>query len=113
MHLIGQWIRDIYEGVVFVYGGILLLIYSLLAIFSFIAIQRYLRRERCSDYHDLLKSPLAPGISVIAPAFNEGLSIIMNVQSLMTLNYPNFEVLLINDGSTDNSMEQLTREFEL
>lgn len=110
---IGQWLINFYESSVFAYGAILLLIYTMLAIFSFISIRKYLRRESCSDYHDLLKSALSPGISVIAPAFNEGLSIIMNVQSLLTLNYPIFEVLLINDGSTDNSMEQLIKVFEL
>ena len=113
MHDLGQWMIHLYEGSVFIYGAILLLIYTLLAVFSFIAIRRHLRKEACTDYHDLLKSPLAPGISVLAPAFNEGLSIIMNVQSLLTLNYPDFEVVLINDGSTDNSMEQLINEFEL
>lgn len=113
MHTIARWISSFYEGSVFIYGAVLLFVYTLLAIFSFIAIRRFLHKEAFTDYIDLLRSPLAPPISIIAPAYNEGLSIIMNVQSLLTLNYPNFEIVLINDGSTDNSMEQLIREFEL
>ncbi|PSK93182.1 glycosyltransferase family 2 protein [Taibaiella chishuiensis] len=110
---IGHWITTFYESTVFVYGTVLLVIYALLGLFSYLAIRNFLRKETYTNYFDLLTSPLSPGISVLAPAYNEGLSIIMNVQSLLTLNYPTFEIVLINDGSTDNSMEQLISQFEL
>lgn len=110
---IGQWITTFYENTVFFYGTVLLIIYALLGLFSFLAIRNFLRKETYTNYFHLLTSPLSPGISVIAPAYNEGLSIVMNVQSLLTLNYPTFEIVLINDGSTDNSMEQLISQFEL
>lgn len=110
---IGHWITTFYESTVFIYGTVLLVIYALLGLFSFLAIRNFLRKETYTNYFHLLTSPLSPGISVIAPAYNEGLSIIMNVQSLLTLNYPTFEIVLINDGSTDNSMEQLISQFEL
>ncbi|KAA5532179.1 glycosyltransferase family 2 protein [Taibaiella lutea] len=113
MHSILQWIAAFYESTVFVYGSVLLVIYALLALLSYMAIRVFLQKETYTDYSDLLSSDLAPGISVLAPAYNEGLSIIMNVQSLLTLNYPVFEIILVNDGSTDNSMEQLIKEFEL
>lgn len=110
---IAIWIGNFYESVIFVYGTVLLLIYALLAICSFLAIRNHLRTESYTNYTNLLTSRLAPGISVLAPAYNEGLSIIMNARSLLTLNYPVFEIILINDGSTDNSMEQLITEFQL
>ncbi len=110
---IGHWITSFYESTVFIYGTVLLIIYALLGLFSYLAIRNFLRKETYTNYFDLLTSPLSPGISVLAPAYNEGLSIIMNVQSLLTLNYPTFEIVLINDGSTDNSMEQLISQFEL
>ncbi len=110
---IGHWITSFYESTVFIYGTVLLIIYALLGLFSYLAIRNFLRKETYTNYFDLLTSPLSPGISVLAPAYNECLSIIMNVQSLLTLNYPTFEIVLINDGSTDNSMEQLISQFEL
>lgn len=113
MERVLQWIIHFYESTVFSYGTILMLIYALLGIFSFLAIRSFLKKESYTNYSNLLTSPLAPGISVLAPAFNEGLSIIMNVRSLLTLNYPVFEIILINDGSTDDSMEQMIREFDL
>lgn len=113
MHTVAQWIASFYESTVFVYGTVLLVIYALLAFMSYMAISKFLKKETYTNYHNLLNSELAPGLSVLAPAYNEGLSIIMNVQSLLTLNYPLFEIILINDGSTDDSMEQLIKEFEL
>ena len=53
-----------------------------------------------------LLSPLSPKISIIAPAFNESKTIIDNVRTLLSLYYNNFEVILVNDGSTDNTFEK-------
>jgi cellulose synthase/poly-beta-1,6-N-acetylglucosamine synthase-like glycosyltransferase len=113
MHTIAHWFTTFYESTVFIYGSVLLVIYAILALMSYLAIRIFLKKETYTNYSHLLDSELAPGITVLAPAYNEGLSIIMNVQSLLTLNYPLFEIVLINDGSTDNSMEQLIKEFEL
>ena len=52
-------------------------------------------------------------ISILVPAFNESTSIILSIYSLLKLNYPNFEIIIINDGSTDNTLEILIKEFDL
>ncbi|GEP90582.1 Glycosyltransferase, catalytic subunit of cellulose synthase and poly-beta-1,6-N-acetylglucosamine synthase [Chitinophaga terrae (ex Kim and Jung 2007)] len=102
-----------FESGIFVYGTTLLITYALLATFSIIAVRAYARKEQSYQADPLLSSPLAPGITVLAPAYNEGLTIIYNVRSLMTLVYPKYEIIVINDGSTDNSLEQLIEAFEL
>ena len=102
-----------FEKTVFIYGLMLLIIYAILAILSFANIRLFLRKESYTDYKIILGSPLAPGISVIAPAFNEGLTIISNVRSLLTFNYPKYEVIIINDGSTDDTLEKVIKEFSL
>ena len=111
----GFWdsVAHFYESTVFIYGTTLLILYALLAVLSFLAIRAYTRKNGFVRYENMLGSPLTPGISVLAPAYNEGLSIISNVRSLLTLNYPKFEIVLINDGSTDNSLVQLIEEFEM
>ncbi|MBA3827467.1 MAG: glycosyltransferase [Taibaiella sp.] len=102
-----------YEGLVFVYGISLLFVYAMLAILSLMGIRKYLRKDTYVDYNIIIESVLSPGISIIAPAFNEGVNIIANVRSLLTLYYPKFEVIIINDGSTDDTLDKLTAEFEL
>jgi cellulose synthase/poly-beta-1,6-N-acetylglucosamine synthase-like glycosyltransferase len=108
-----ELVGEFYEGTVFVYGTTLLLIYALLAILSLTAVRRFNKLDGHIDYTLLLNSQHTPGISVIAPAFNEALTIIENVHSLLNLNYPNYEVIIVNDGSTDDSLEKMIAEFDL
>lgn len=58
-------------------------------------------------------SEQAPAISVLAPAFNEQLTIVESVRSLLALQYPDFEVIVINDGSKDDTLTTLIDEFGL
>jgi cellulose synthase/poly-beta-1,6-N-acetylglucosamine synthase-like glycosyltransferase len=56
---------------------------------------------------------LEPGISIIVPAYNEALTIAAAVRSMLQLDYPDFEIIVVNDGSKDNTLEVLVREFGL
>ncbi|WP_324260447.1 glycosyltransferase [Altererythrobacter sp. H2] len=58
-------------------------------------------------------SEQAPAISVLAPAFNEELTIVESTRSLLALQYPDFEVIVINDGSKDGTLARLIAEFGL
>ncbi len=58
--------------------------------------------------HDLL-----PSISIIAPAYNEELSIIESITSLLNLKYPKYEVIVVNDGSKDHTIDVLIEHFKL
>jgi poly-beta-1,6-N-acetyl-D-glucosamine synthase len=93
---------------IFIFGS-----YATLAFFSGFAMLRYMRKNSFVDYKVLLSSPLAPSISVIAPAFNEGKTIVDNIRSLLSLHYNDFEVIIINDGSTDDSMEKVIKAYDL
>lgn len=106
-------VQDILQGIIFVYGITLLAIYALLALLSLRGVRRFKAESDFVDYENAFHSSILPGISVIAPAFNEGVTIIMNVRSLLTLNYPEFEVIIVNDGSTDDTLEKLINEFEM
>ncbi|RWW91809.1 glycosyltransferase family 2 protein [Flavobacterium cerinum] len=102
-----------FEYFVFIYASCLIFFYMVLAVFSIIKIIKYKTYNSKLDEQFLMDSPLTPGISVIAPAYNEEKSIIINVRSLLTLNYPLFEVIIVNDGSKDRTLELLINEFEL
>lgn len=63
--------------------------------------------------HIVVGSRLAPTISILAPAYNEEATITGSVQSLLTLDYPNLEVVVIADGCKDDTIGVLRREFAL
>lgn len=56
---------------------------------------------------------LAPPIALLSPAYNEEKSIVDCVRSMLSLNYPSFEVIVINDGSKDNTLRELIRAYDL
>ncbi len=104
---------NFFEYFVFFYATSMFIAYTFLGIFSFINIFKYKTYTSRLDDDFLLTSPLTPGISIIAPAYNEEVTIIVNAKSLLTLNYPLFEVIIINDGSKDKTLELLIEEFDL
>lgn len=56
---------------------------------------------------------VTPPIALIAPAYNEAATIAESVRSLLSLQYPNFEVIVVNDGSKDETLAVLIEAFEL
>lgn len=58
-------------------------------------------------------SPLTPPITLIAPAHNEEASIVPSVRSLLRVDYPELEVVVVNDGSGDGTLARLREEFDL
>lgn len=104
---------NFFEYFVFFYASSMFFCYAVLGIFSFIKILRYKTYTSRLDDEFLLRSPLTPGISIVAPAYNEEKTIIVNAKSLLTLNYPLFEVIIVNDGSKDRTLELLIEEFDL
>lgn len=62
---------------------------------------------------DFLTSKASLPISVIVPAFNEENTIIESVRSLLALRYPKFELIIVNDGSNDKTLQTLIEKFYL
>lgn len=85
--------------------------------FSLLLAARYLSRSLLADnatrYVDLLKSNNHLPISILVPAFDEQATIVNSVRSFLTLHYPRFEVVVINDGSNDDTMAALREAFRL
>jgi len=88
-------------------------VYAILAIISYLAIKKHVNKKYFIQDGVLGTSNYVKGVSVVAPAFNEGINIVHNVKSLLSLNYPKFEIVIINDGSIDDTLEKLITEFDL
>ncbi len=63
--------------------------------------------------HLTLRTDSTPPVSILVPAFNEVRSIVDSVRALLQLEYPRFEIIVINDGSSDDTMAVLTARFDL
>lgn len=99
--------------VVLVYFTALQLALFTLLIVSFFDMRRRLAQNFYSDYEAVAKSHFTFPISVLVPAYNEETTVVEAVRSVLSLDYPQHEVIVINDGSTDGTLDRLTREFGL
>ena len=98
--------------VLFYFTALQLVLFTLLII-SFFDMRRRLAQNYYADYEAVAKSHFAFPISVLVPAYNEETTVVDAVRSVLSLDYPQHEVIVINDGSTDDTMQTLTREFRL
>lgn len=87
--------------------------YFILLAISYFSVLRYRRRIEHEQWQRIIQSPLTIPVSIIAPAYNEELAIEESVKSLLMLEYPEFEVIVVNDGSTDNTWGKLKNSFNL
>jgi cellulose synthase/poly-beta-1,6-N-acetylglucosamine synthase-like glycosyltransferase len=110
---IAHSILMIYSIFIVQYFIVVNLFYFSMLIVSYGAVLQYLRRHMFCDYSVMLQSEFTPSISVLAPAFNESSTCVESVNSLLRLNYATLEIIFINDGSKDNTLEIMIREFSL
>jgi cellulose synthase/poly-beta-1,6-N-acetylglucosamine synthase-like glycosyltransferase len=102
-----------YEIFISLFSLTYILFYVFLSILSYFAILKHLRYQKYISEDILTRSNHLLGVSIVAPAFNEGVSIVYNVKSLLSLTYPKYEIIIVNDGSTDDTLTKLITEFEL
>ncbi|TAE88976.1 MAG: glycosyltransferase family 2 protein, partial [Bacteroidetes bacterium] len=98
---------------IFFYGISISTAYVLLAIISARALHVYMRKNKFIDHNVTLVSPYAPSVSLIAPAYNEERTIVENIRSILSIHYNNFEVIIVNDGSKDKTMETVISAYNL
>ncbi len=95
------------------YFTILNLLYLVFTGIAWAEVTRHLRARRAFAGDEAFASPLTPGISVLLPAYNEEAGIVESVRSLLALRYSRHEIVVVNDGSTDRTIEVLRDAFDL
>lgn len=89
---------------------------NLVVLIQLLMATRAMKREDQTQNRETLwhqRAPGAPPISLIAPAYNESLNIVESTRSLLSIRYPHFEVIVVNDGSKDDTLQTLIEHFDL
>lgn len=110
---IPQQLIDILDSFFFGFAIAAILSYIILAIISAFETVNYMKKNSFVNYSNILSSSISPSISIIAPAYNESLNIVENVRSLLSNHYVNYDVIIVNDGSKDDSLEKLIVAYDL
>jgi cellulose synthase/poly-beta-1,6-N-acetylglucosamine synthase-like glycosyltransferase len=98
---------------IFIYMVGASLFYLILFIFSFIILRREKGLNKQAPYEDLLISEDTKPISILVPAYNEESGIVSSVRSLLSMNYKEYEIIVINDGSTDQTLEKMIESYQM
>lgn len=109
-----EWFQTFFNYAVIFYSAFLIASYIAMVLLA------YKEHKKHRTYHyekhvidQMRTSPYTPGVSIVAPAYNEEKTIINNVNSLLSLDYPDYEVVIVNDGSKDDTLKLLIDNFQL
>lgn len=104
---------QVFFSVILVYFFAINFFYLLFIMLSAIGLMHYKKVNTFVNFKEIFQMPLVKPISIIAPAYNEENSIVESIKSLLSLEYPLYEVIVVNDGSTDDTLKRLVRAFNL
>jgi cellulose synthase/poly-beta-1,6-N-acetylglucosamine synthase-like glycosyltransferase len=88
-------------------------VYTLQTVLAFFELHHSRNEERRIDASWVIGAKSIPGISMLVPAYNEELTIVENIRSLLTLRYPRYEIIVVNDGSKDGTARAVIEAFRL
>jgi len=105
--------QEIFNSFFLIYGSLLFIIYVAISIISVVELNFFVGKNKYFNYKTILTYKKLPTISIIAPAYNEEKTIIENIRSLLSIYYPKVEVIIVNDGSKDNTLQTVIDHYEL
>lgn len=86
-------------------------IYIVLCFLSFLKLKSYLNEQTYKDLKEILRLKKFKSISLIVPAYNEETGIITSILALLQLEYPEYQIIVVNDGSNDKTLSLLLEKF--
>jgi cellulose synthase/poly-beta-1,6-N-acetylglucosamine synthase-like glycosyltransferase len=107
------WILTTYAWFIAIYMMVVIVFYSSILLISAFALRKEFQLDRKQTYDDYLIDYNSKPISIIVPAYNEDVGIIQSVRSLLSINYPNYEIIVVNDGSKDQTLEVMIAQYNM
>lgn len=115
-HEVRQVLTDVIHGVqvpIICYFLLINTSYLALILLASSASAHHMRRLGHGGRREALSERLTPGVSVIMPAYNESTGIVTATQAMLSLRHPRHEVVVVDDGSTDDTYDTLVNAFDL
>lgn len=108
-----QYLVQFFEYGIFIYCIVILSSYFIISLISTLEVAKYRKKVRYQEHDSMISSPFLPSISIIAPAYNEEVTIVDNIRSLLSLHYDNLQIIIVNDGSNDDTLAQAIEAYDL
>lgn len=113
MSVVLNYLMIFFGGIILIYMAAVIITYSSMLIFAFYDLRKQYQLDRSRLDEDYIDVIYAKPISIIVPAYNEEVGIIDSVQSLLSLQYPQTELIIVNDGSTDQTQQIVIEQFQM
>jgi len=98
---------------IFSYMMLVVLFYSSMLIVSFIKIKKKHHRHNLQLIEEYASVTYTRPVTIIVPAYNEEQGIIQTTRSLLSIHYPEYEIIVVNDGSTDDTLKVMIEHFQM
>lgn len=108
-----EYILLFFAGIILFYMLIVILTYSIMLLMAFHQLRKQSKLDKDElddDYIDVIYSK---PVSIIVPAYNEEAGVIDSIHSLLSLRYPQTELIVVNDGSTDTTQHKVIEQFKM
>lgn len=110
---LGGTVLDGFNMVVLGYFILLNGTYLVMTFLAFGSLRRHALRMTAVDPNDLMSTAGMPPVTILAPAYNEEPTCVEATRSLLTLRYPSYDILLVNDGSSDGTLARMIKSFDM
>ncbi len=108
-----SYLVSFFEYGVFFYCMFVLSSYVIISLLSTREVLKYTKRKSILEHDSLISSPYQPSISIIAPAYNESVTIVDNIRSLLSIHYSALQIIIVNDGSKDETLKMAIDNYDL
>lgn len=104
---------QLYASIIAIYMIVVIFFYTIILFFSTLQIRKEYRLSKTEPFKDYMDENFTRPVSIIVPAYNEEMGVVQSVRSLLTINYPQFEIIVVNDGSKDRTLQIMLEQYDM